>query len=244
MKRNAAKAGLALLAASGLVPGLTGSAIGGDRALIGYLGYSGDGRYFAFEEFGIQDGSGFPYSTIYIVDLAADAWVEGSPYRILLEDEEADVVEARDTALEQAEAKLESLEIDIPAFEIAHHADGETGDAHRLEFGTPRYGLEPPQDLHVLELETFPAPSPEDCTTFIGEEALGFALSLDGEEVHRDTGTLPRSRGCPLDYRIHAVVTLPEWNVNGSSGSLAVIASHPFGFEGADRRFLVVPLGQ
>ena len=47
-----------------------GPALAGDRAVIDFIGYSADSRYFAFEEFGIQDGSGFPYSSIYIIDLA------------------------------------------------------------------------------------------------------------------------------------------------------------------------------
>ena len=51
--------------------------LAGDRALIDLIGYSEDGRIFAFEEFGIQDGSGFPYSNIYVVDLPADKWAYG-----------------------------------------------------------------------------------------------------------------------------------------------------------------------
>lgn len=240
MRRHADKAGLGRLAASGLFLAIAGPALGGDRALIDYIGYSEDGRYFAFEEFGVQDGSGFPYATIYVVDLPADAWAGNSPYRVLLESEDADVEEAREAAFEQAEPQLDELEIGVAAFEIAHTADGEGGDGHRLAYGTPGYGLDQPQDEHTLELETFPAASPEDCEVYIGEEALGFALFLDGEEIVRDQGDLPRSRGCPLDYRIHAVVRLPEWE--GPGGDLAVIASYPFGFEGPDRRFLVVPL--
>ncbi len=33
--------------------------LAGDRALIDVIGYSDDLRYLAFEEFGVQDGSGF-----------------------------------------------------------------------------------------------------------------------------------------------------------------------------------------
>lgn len=216
--------------------------LAGDRALIDYLGYSDDGRYFSFEEFGVQDGSGFPYSNIYVVDLPADKWVAGTPYHVLLDNEEADVADARNAAIEQAEAKLDELEIDVAAQAIAHNGDGETGDGHELSFGRPGYGLEPPQDVVSLTLETFDAASPLDCSTFMGEEAKGFALHLDGEEVHRDGGTLPRSRGCTMDYRIYAVVQPAEWS-GADGGMLAVISTYPFGFEGPDRRFLVVPLG-
>ena len=214
----------------------------GDRALIDYLGYSEDGRYFAFEEYGVQDGSGFPYANLYIVDLPADAWVTGSPYRIVLQSEDDEVEDAREAAYEQAEAKLDELGIGGGVDVAAHHGDGEGGDAQSLTYGRPGYGLGEPQDVHELELETFAAESPEfDCEALIGDPALGFALFLDGEELHRDEGDLPRSRACPMGYRIHAVVMPPVW-LWEVEAPVAVIATYPFGFEGPDRRFLVVPL--
>lgn len=237
--RASRRAAFTMLALAGLACAMPAQA--GDRALIDYIGYSADGRYFAFEEFGIQDGSGFPFSTLYIIDLPADSWVEGSPYRVLLESDDADVDEAREAALEQAEARLDELEIGAGADVVALNGDGETTDGQSLSFGTPGYGLQEPNGVHELTIETFSAPSPEDCVGYIGEEALGYALAMDGVEIHRDTGDLPRSRGCPLGYRIHAVVMPPEW-LWEVQAPLAVIASYPFGFEGPDRRFLVVPL--
>ena len=44
-------------------------AVAGDRAMIDFIGYSQDMRYFAYEEYGVSDGVGLAYSTIYIVDL-------------------------------------------------------------------------------------------------------------------------------------------------------------------------------
>jgi predicted secreted protein len=217
--------------------------VAGDRALIEYLGYSADGRYFAFEEFGIQDGSGFPFATIYVVDLPADKWVPGTPYRVLLEDDGADVEDARDAALEQAEVKLDALEIDDAAYAIAVNGDGEpnANEGHELSFGDPGYGLDEVMTERTLALETFPLASDEDCESFMGEKALGFALSLDGDEFYRDKGKLPKSRGCTMGYKIYAIVKPAEWSL-AASGSLVVISSYPFGFEGPDRRFLVVPL--
>ena len=52
--------------------GLAGSpAIAGDTAELNILGFSGDSSIFAFEEYGVQDGSGFPYSTIYVIDTSS-----------------------------------------------------------------------------------------------------------------------------------------------------------------------------
>lgn len=247
MKPNVAKAGMGPRAASlALVAGLglTAPVLAGDRALVDYLGYSEDGRYFAFEEFGVQDGSGFPYSNIYIVDLPADSWVPGTPYRVLVKEDEADVGDARDEAAAQAKAKLDALGIGDAVHALAVNGDGDprTGAGHELTFGRPAYGLEDVTEARTLALETFPLPSSTDCDALLGESALGFALTLDGADVHRDAGTLPASRGCPMDYRIHAVVQPADWTA-ATGAAVAIISTYPFGFEGPDRRFLAVPLG-
>lgn len=242
MTPSAAWAAMARLGASFAVAGalLAAPALAGDRALVDVIGYSDDGRYFAFEEYGIEDGSGFPYSNIYVIDLRADKWVAGSPYRARLETGDADVNMARQDAQSLAAAKLEALDISVPADLVAHNGDGETdGDPHSLAFGKPGYGLDEPSDVRTLELEVFAADSSEPCETYLGERAKGYALLLDGTELQRDT-TLPRSRGCPLDYRIHGVVMPADWS--GLTAEVAILAVYPFGFEGPDRRFIAVPL--
>lgn len=60
MFRKTAVALLASLAAA--------SAWAGDFSTFQSLGFSPDGKVYAFEEFGIQDGSGFPYSNVYFID--------------------------------------------------------------------------------------------------------------------------------------------------------------------------------
>ncbi len=61
-------------------------------------------------------------------------------------------------------------------------------------------------------------------------------------ELHRDTGTLPKSRGCAMDYAIYAVVF--PYLGGGLENAVAVVSVYPYGFEGPDRRFLVVPFGK
>lgn len=248
MRRNEAKTdtarpGARLIACVAL---MAAPAVAGDRALIDFVGYSEDGRYFAFEEFGIQDGSGFPYSSIYVVDLPADKWLPGTPVRVVMENEAASQAAARAEALEQAAATLDELAITAPADLIALNGDGEPGDGLSLDFGAVGYL---PGDLngrYTLSLEIFDAASPEDCVTFLGEEPKGYALLLEGEgesrELHRDAGMLPRSRGCPMTYRIYGVAARPQ--SASLTGAVAIVAVYPFGFEGPDRRFLAVPLGE
>nr|WP_272210755.1 DUF2259 domain-containing protein [Marinicella sp. W31]MDC2876669.1 DUF2259 domain-containing protein [Marinicella sp. W31] len=52
-----------LMAALGLSASI---ATAGDFATFTPLGFSDDGSVFAFEEFGVEDGSGFPYSNIFL----------------------------------------------------------------------------------------------------------------------------------------------------------------------------------
>ena len=58
------------------------AASAGDYADRTILGFSPDGGVFAFEEFGVGDGSGFPYATVYLIDTERDEWVPGTPVRV------------------------------------------------------------------------------------------------------------------------------------------------------------------
>ncbi|MDO8358974.1 MAG: DUF2259 domain-containing protein [Devosia sp.] len=247
MRQNAGPAALARLGASlALLLLMLVPALAGDRALIDLIGYSEDGRYFAFEEYGVQDGSGFAYSDVYVVDLPADKWLYGSPFNAQAEDEDTTLAEMRAAALKKAGDKLEETGITVPAEILALRGDGVSeGDGKTLGFSRPACCGPIPQgpEDYTLTLETFPADSPEDCVGLTGEKGLGYALRFDdGEtvrELHRDA-KLPKSRGCPLDYRLYAVVQPFE-----QTGSyVAIVSSYPFGFEGPDRRFLAVPIDQ
>jgi len=64
-----------------------------------------NGRHFAFMEYGVQDGSGFPFASVFVIDLDRDAWA-GSPVRILLRKEASGPREAMRIALRNAAAIL------------------------------------------------------------------------------------------------------------------------------------------
>ena len=83
---------------------LAGPARAGDVAQLEILGFSRDGKVFAFEEYGVEDGSGFPYANRYYVDTATDSFVQGSPVRVRLDDESAGLDAARRQAREKGEA--------------------------------------------------------------------------------------------------------------------------------------------
>jgi predicted secreted protein len=239
MTPNAATRATVLLAAS---LALATPVLAGDRAQFHSLGFSDNGQYYAFEEFGIQDGSGFPFSTTYIIDIVADKWVPGTPVRMLHHDETVTISELRRLAAEDIAGRLETYGIDNPGSIIAMNGDGEPdAAAYGLRFGTPGYGLEPVQDESFLELEVFDLPPAEDCA-IMDNETKGFALTLDGAELTRDEGKVPKSRGCVMDYRIYAVVKPADFGGKATAG-VAIVSVYPYGFEGPNRRFLAVPLG-
>ena len=137
-------------------------AAAGDQALIDFIGYSADLRYFAFEEYGIQDGSGSAYSSVYLIDLQADAWVAGTPYRAASREDEKSLVETRLEAQSAAMARIRDLKIDTPVQIAALSGDGAVGPATEMRFGFPSWG--PPgatQGDYTLTLDTFDmAPTP------------------------------------------------------------------------------------
>lgn len=249
MKPNADRAGMARrvwrrvsLAVAALAL-MAAPAVAGDRALIDLLGFSSDSRYLAFEEFGIQDGSGFPYANIYLIDLSTDKWAGGSPFRTLLQVEDGTVAAARIAARQQAATALYQLDITQPLLVAAMIADGEGGDGQSLVFGRPGYMPGEVRSQHKLTLKMFPADTPEPCEENFGEKAKGFSLTLsegkDATLIHKDEGPLPASRGCVTTYRIYAVVLPVDAEV---AMGAAIISVYPHGFEGPDRRFIAVPL--
>lgn len=247
MKRNAGTAATALLAgaSAALALMMTAPAVAGDRALANFIGFDESGHYFAFEEYGVQDGSGFAYSSIYIIDVFKDAWVPGSPYRYQAGEDTETLAKARNEAAAMAAGKIAELGITEPADVIAMNGDGEVSDGRTLEFAQVGYFPGETLDPYKLTLDVYDSQTPTDCSALTGELGKGYALSIAGNdgvvhELHRDEGMLPKSRGCITDYRIYAIVT--QQYASATSG-VAIISTYPVGFEGPDRRFLAVPTG-
>lgn len=251
MRLNVVPVALGRLAASlVLLLGLVLPAAAADRALISFLGYSETGDQFAFEQYGIQDGSGFPYLSIFIIDLVQDKWVAGTPIEVRVDDEGASLAATRARAMTEAKAKLDEFSISVPVQILSLSGDGEmNGSGTRVHWSTPVCcGPQVTQaDAASLILSTPPIASSEDyCTTDMNP--VGYVLSFQDasglRELHADGDMLPASRGCTLDYRIYAVVQPFEgyWSDGFTSRRVAIIASYPFGFEGVDRRFLAVPI--
>jgi predicted secreted protein len=216
------------------------------------LGFSPDGRYFAFEQYGVQDGSGFPYSQIFIIDLDHDRWLDGTPVRVRLEKESETLTDARGKAEAEARKLLEQTRIEDNGRVLASNpVNQKAEDARRLVFHSyyTSFGhLEPidesDENVIALAVEDVVLPSPEGCP--VGDTPMaGFVLKVKRgdqapKEVHRDE-SIPTSRGCPLNYSLSDAIVYTS--ADGRIQRLVVLVNvFSFGFEGADRRFVAVPV--
>jgi predicted secreted protein len=213
----------------------------GDIAERQILGFSPDGRYFAFEQFGVQDGSGFPYADIFVIDTATDKWDSGSPYRVMMRDDRAEIKWARREAMTKAGNRLRELVISNPGRLLASNPPPEIStDPHSITVNAhpaiPQ--AEEPWTLRMQEIAIARA----DCTPLLGGPAKGFRLSLTGPDgvtrVLQDDKKVPESRGCPMRYALSDVVL---FDGEGARRVFAILISvYSFGFEGADRRFVAI----
>ncbi|MCX5497001.1 DUF2259 domain-containing protein [Kaistia dalseonensis] len=225
-----------VLASMLLVAGLA-PATAGDFAERNLLGFSGDGARFAFEEFGVQDGSGFPYANVTVIDTTKGKRAEGSPVRAVIEDETATIAAVRHMAAERAAPMLEG--IDNPGTLLASNPITESGRApYHIVFKRHPEQLLPGPDLS-LRLDKFPLDAPDNHDPFYKTYGFRLVLKTDKLEtiVHEDQA-LPASRGTPLDYRINDVVIYQRF---GQPATLVVVIMVlRRGFEGPDGRYIAV----
>lgn len=212
----------------------------GDFAKREIHGFSRDGALLAFEEYGVQDGSGFPYSNIYIIDTKTDEWTAGSPFRVRLEDEARDVFAAREEASILAGPVMKSFEGRgniVATYQATHRSI----DTKRMS-AIPRPVIPAIDDEIEFRLEEISFPSTAPCHAF--GESKGFRLLKlalkDGNTtrvLHEDK-KIPASRRCPLRYDLADLVTFyPE---AGQPVFAVLIRMQTVGFEGPDGRFLAV----
>lgn len=214
----------------------------GDTANLSVLGFSKDGKVFAFEEYGIQDGSGFPYSNRFYVDIAKDDFVAGTPIRVLFEDEIKPLYAVRAQAGEKGNVILSNQELaENPGFLAGFNAVTEvSADPHHMVVN-PR-PVFPPIDANMeFRLEEFPLKGPNFCDGGIGP-TKGYRLigihTKDGgktEMLHEDT-SIPQSRGCATGYRIGGVQTF--FTPDDKMAYAVLITVIRQGFEGPDHRWI------
>jgi len=225
-----------------LFAGLSNSiARAGDYASREILGFSPDGQYFAFEQYGVQAGSGFPYSEIFVIDTSEDKWVEGTPIRERIDNESAAQREVRDQSMERASRVLSDLDISRPGDLLASNPRSElSADPYRVVVNR-MHRFSPPKEVPVTFTLSETELPPRDCAQYTDQPIKGFNLTMRLEEAEpiklHDEKSVPTSRGCTLGYAIADVVNYEQ---NDKTSWVVLLHVTTVGFEGPNSRFLAV----
>ncbi|MBB4301770.1 putative secreted protein [Rhodobium orientis] len=228
-----------LLAALGTIAPAARAA---DAAKRHIFGFSPDGKYFGFEQYGVEDGTGFPYSDIFLIDVEKDVWVKGTPIQQLVRRAGTDLEKVREASRLRAEPFLWRLNVGTKGNHVlADPSETAEAAARFVPLTVPDSDDGAGLGSVRLRLTEFALPA-EGCAT-IDEPTKGFVLVLEdaaGQPVRilEEDTEIPRSRKCPIHYGISDVVVLPR---SGEGPALIVIVSiYRYGFEGLDRRFIAI----
>lgn len=215
-------------------------AVAGDYASRDVIGFSPDGRYFAFEQYGVQDGSGFPYSEIFIVDTNDDSWVKDSPVKALIDSENVGIDAAREQAKSQAGPLLRRHRISEPGEHLASNPRAEvSADPHEIAIDS-NYQMTPPS-RHIVRFSISEKSLSSGCKGLTDEPIKGFTLTMlpQGQKrtvLHQDK-RVPESRGCALSY---SFADIYRHISRGAQVYAVLLHVEKIGFEGPDSRFLAV----
>lgn len=230
---------------------LSSLAFAGDAAKLTHIGFSGDGKSYAFMQSGVQDGSGFAYAEIKFLDTASNSYSAKSVS--VLQDEEdtiSTLADIEDKAIKSAEATLKSLEISTSlkgdVLVSRKISDLEARKLKEVSFsnGPIIGGLAAP--AYKVKLSTSKAKPAAGSFCMEDNKALKLKLELVNLQSKKTTvlqedKTLPASRGCAHGYEIEDVVVInPDQSSELASKVVVLIRVFTIGFEGEDVRYMAV----
>ncbi len=234
-----------------MILGNLSMAFAGDFATRSILGFSPDGRFFAFEQYGIQDGSGFPYADLIILDTRRNSWVKGAPFRTLLFDENATMKQARMRSKDKAAALLQQMNISPRGTSLLSNPATELTSPHLALFRTRAKDNIPNLRPYQIALKT-KSLLDKKCS-LADNRSEGLTLSLTRMDSKKNTVFLAREhkkihlrrlRGCASDYKIADVLLFDPMETDGlhMEQAVLVVLIHVIqqGLEGNDRRFLAL----
>ena len=213
------------------------AALAGEAATLEVIGFSPDGQYFAFEQYGVIDGGPTAFSEIHVIEVTDNAYAV--PVQRRHRDEAgADTLAAlRAGNRAAAAATLTRLGLDAPQpgrLLVHRPLTDLDAAAHAARFAAtaPLHGLPAPAHYRLV-LDSRPAPQ-VDCHGLGTGRALTLRLEhADASRVLQHEAGLPPSRGCVFGYRIHGV-----W-LHGDHLAVLLALSVP-GFEGESLRYRAV----
>ncbi|ARO24256.1 DUF2259 domain-containing protein [Rhizobium sp. S9] len=197
--------------------GLPGLSLAGDIASIQPIGFSADGKIFAFQEFGIKESGSVPYSETYFINTDSGQYLEGTPFRTELTDKDANLSKARRQNLTAARSQMDKYDLlTNPGLIAAFNPPTELGSPSKTLRYTTLAIDGPPKTPYTLSLGEMPVPTPKECAT-VDKRILGFSLQMIEKEgvpnrqAARHATAVPAERTCSVEFRIGgAVVYQPE----------------------------------
>jgi predicted secreted protein len=216
------------------------------------IGFSPDGRYFAFEQYGSQDGSGFAYADIFVLDISQDSWVPGTPVRVVDENESGRIDLARAQAAQKAAAVVSSLNVAGSYDTLLHRPFTDyANDRRRARFARYYASSANPADYEALgsfeiEVKDVALPPPDGCfdldiATPVGMEVTLKNLKTGATRSFAKDKSIPKSRGCAHAYDIEAIFAASSFDLK-TDPVVVLVGVYTRGFEGSDRRFIAVPI--
>lgn len=204
------------------------------------VGFSSDGRYYAFYEYDHLHGAGLDYAKLFVVNVAENAWVSGANRTFEIESDTSLTNKAHQALLNELFNSIDSYQITPGTGEwvVSNPLAELSNDPSSARF-YPSNDLF--QDGPALEIRL------HQSSIFVSHCA---AVNLDGlllrAELHtpqrsytlQEDTRLPASRGCPENYRLFGVIT--HQNDDGTLSIAAVVSMRRAGFEGPATRYMVV----
>jgi predicted secreted protein len=227
-----------------LLTGMAATASAGDIANMQPVGFSADGKIFAFQEFGMKDGK-VPYSDTFFIDTETGENLEGTPFHLELTDKDADLSKARRQNLTAARKQMDKYDLlTNPGLIAAFNPPTELGSPMKTIRYTTLANDGPPRGAYTLLLGDADVAKPDSCKDV--NRVTGFTLQLiekDGaphrQLVHEDK-SLPDDRGCTVEYRMGgALVYQPE---SAKPVHIALILALSAAPDGRNGRWIAVPV--
>jgi predicted secreted protein len=228
------------------------------------LGFSPDGRYFAFVQYGGHGDHSSYIAETFVIDTNRDRFVEGVPMRLIVDmrennpNEDEELKEILVTAAERAAPLMSRYGITKPGALLVRVEEAKTQEVFSGS-DRPVAGTNAVTAKHVLlgdlglklDLKKLVWPKTSRLGSHKGaascakevdwQKGAGFRLTLarGGQTtVLNDDKTIPASRDCALDYGIAEVHAFDR--PDGKVTLAVLIGMDQRGFEGNDRVFLAV----
>ena len=223
----------------------------GDAAKLTHIGFSSDGKSYAFMQSGVSDGSGSAYAEVRFLDTANNKYTAASV--TVRQDEEDTISTLADIevkAIKSAEATLKSLQISSSlkgdVLVSRKISDLEARKLKEVSFsnGVIIGGLTAPQ--YKIKLSTTKVKPAAGSYCMDENKALKMKLELVDVQskktvILQEDKTLPASRGCVHGYEIEDVVVInPDQMSLQAAKVVVLIRVFTLGFEGEDVRYMAV----